>query len=108
MNVGAAVEALAFDTITLTRPVWTLTNGVQTVDNSDATDISASVTQLSGRDLERLPEGRRTRGAIQVFATSEVLVADRITWHGEEYEVDVAEDYSTYGYWRALATRVLP
>lgn len=108
MNLSAAVAALSFDVVDLVRPTWALVAGAQIVTLPDAVEIDVSATQLRGKDLEKLAEARRTNGGVQLFATSELLVGDRITWHSAEYEVDHAEDWSTYGYWLAYASKRLP
>ena len=76
--------------------------------------IIASV-QPAGEDVERLPEGLRTKNAISVFSVSELRPvrraenepSDVVRWDGERYEVGFVEDWNINGkYWRAVCTKV--
>lgn len=85
--------------------------------NETTTTFSANVQQAEGRDIQKLPEGERTREAIvvylprqagpfQVSERSSGLDRDRLVWRGVTFELARVEDWSSYGYWRALAVRV--
>lgn len=105
-GLGPVVTQLAFDPITVTRAAGAYTSGVWVAGLPSTFDAVASITPLKGRELARLPEGRRENGAVQAFLIVELRNGDRFTWSSATYEVDVVEDWSTYGYWRVLAARV--
>jgi hypothetical protein len=76
--------------------------------------IQAWPQPVSGDDLERLPEGRRTKEVIKLYSldeiystdTSEADMADIVTIDGKEYEVENVYDWDADGlYWKALAVR---
>jgi hypothetical protein len=51
------------------------------------TTIYASMQPVSGRDLQRLPEGERSRTALQTAEAGGLLLSDRIVYGGRVYEV---------------------
>jgi len=62
-------------------------------------------------DIERLPEGSRSDGAVTVFtgafmrtAAAPNQLADRIMWQGVEYEISMAEYWPSHN--RYLCTKV--
>jgi len=65
------------------------------------TTLQASVQPMSGRDIERLPEGLRSRASLKLFAETELRLAeasgvypcDRIVYDGEVYEVGAAQKW---------------
>lgn len=78
--------------------------------------IDASVQPASGRDLLRLPEGRRSTETKVVFTATQLQVgqeagaseADIVDIDGRRWEVQLAESWpGTTGYWRCIvqATR---
>jgi hypothetical protein len=73
------------------------------------------VLPLRGRELEVLPEGLRTRMAVQVFTvdppqvTSETAgtKGDRFTWGGNTFEVQLLDPWGPMAnYHRSVATKV--
>lgn len=74
----------------------------------------------TGRVLELLPEGKRNRDTITVFAPISMLwtcadtdsgeAGDLILWDGKTYEVEVAHKWKNnlINHWELLATRVPP
>lgn len=77
-------------------------------------EIVASVQPAGGRDLQRLPEGQRTRETIAVWSPNEIrtandaagAAADRIEWQGRTYEVQLVEPWVPGQYWRAIAAKM--
>ena len=76
--------------------------------------IEAWPQPLSGDDLKRLPEGRRTKKTLKFYSldeifsadTSEVNMPDIIVVGDEEYEVQNGVDWVSDGaYWKAIAVR---
>lgn len=77
-------------------------------------DIVAVVQPLNAHEMVRLPEGRRTTGAVKVYSTSALQTADvkkqrqpdRFCWRGDEYELLSVEDHTFGGYYKAIAVEV--
>ncbi len=90
--------------------------GGRWVDSVSVTaSVTASVQIASGKTKELLPEGLRTKDAIEVWSTSELRPLQRaegkqptiVHWDDAEYEVQVLEDWYAHGrYWFALCSKV--
>lgn len=75
------------------------------------------VTVASGRDLSMVPEGDRQSGAMKVLTTERLYVtgeindssnfSDILVWRGEEYRIYSVTPDADYGFYRAIAMRVL-
>lgn len=103
--------------ITVVRSVPTEFDGPRATRRETETTfkIVASFQPMSQRQLDRLPEGMRNKGACEVFSpveihtveTSENRVPDRLIVNGISYQVDLVDDWSTIaGYWRATVTKL--
>lgn len=74
--------------------------------------IDASVQPATAKELERLPEGQRTRETLAVYTTTELRIAapgqaaDRLEHDGVTYEVQSVEPWGVGGYFKALAAKV--
>ena len=88
-------------------------NGIATRLAPELLSMSAVVTPVSGKELDRLPEGLRTR-QVKMFLVKEKLNTandndrsspDRIEMNGERYQVERVEDWSDHGYFRAFGVR---
>lgn len=75
-------------------------------------EVRASIQPLTGEQLLRLPEGERTRERIIIFTAaqlrttrqSEVAMADRVAYRGEQFEVESVEAWA--GYYRCVGAKV--
>lgn len=86
------------------------------IDDPSVTVVSVSamiVPLVGAKKLERLPEGLRSRDAIEVFTAVALQVSapeqrpDVVTYNGRQYQVDVVDDWTAAGnFYHALATRV--
>lgn len=105
-SLSPAVLGLAgTERLTLTRATIGYVDGVATTTATEEIEISALVAELTGAELRRGEDGGYETGAVQVFTTGEPLSRDTFEWHGATYEVDKVEDWSSWGYRRAVATR---
>ena len=77
--------------------------------------VDASVQPMTQKELQRLPEGQRARGAVTVFSvtelktveTSETRIPDRFALNGVNYQILSVDDwFSTAGFFKYVATRV--
>lgn len=85
-----------FTSCTLRRRAAGVFTSGRWIDGAETeSTIVASVQPLTSDELLQLPEGDRSKGARRVYTESELqagdesagLVADRIVWGGEEWEV---------------------
>jgi hypothetical protein len=80
----------------------------------DTVAVPAMIVPLvGGKQLERLPEGLRSRDAIEVFTAVALQASapeqrpDVITFNGRAYQVDVVDDWTAAGnFYHSLATRI--
>jgi len=98
---------------------WVLGDWVEG-DDKPPTPFLGSWQAASGKDLQILPEGKRSREAYKVFAPIELdftaadeeskTSGDSIIWEGKEYEVSVASkwDNGLAPHWELICTRVPP
>jgi hypothetical protein len=77
--------------------------------------IQVAVQPSSPKELHDLPENRRSKAGITIYSTellktvstSEMKQPDRISWHGDIYEVEKVEEWSELGgYCKAIVTKV--
>ncbi len=117
MDLSSVLESFATGSYTVTRqsPSSYGADGRLVAATPSYFEIRASVQPVSGRDLQRLPEGLRTSEIIAVFTATELRTQgpsqdpDLIEIDGDTYEVQKVERWATLGaYYRALALKVEP
>ncbi len=107
------------DTLSVTRaggPGTYDVGGIFLPASTSVISVNALVVPLlGGPQLLRLPEGRRSVDAIEVFTPTLLFVdapaqaPDVITYHGHDWQVDVVDDWAGAGnFYHALATKVPP
>jgi hypothetical protein len=106
--------------VTISRPAQgEYVDGLWTELTSPATLIlPLSIQPLKGREVDRLPEGQRTRGPMWVYCESELrppnedlgIKGDTFAWSGCTYEVGSVEDWTMFSpaHYKALALLVEP
>lgn len=115
---GSVIDALETGTYTVTRkPAGSYVAGVWTKGQPSQTltfSIVASIQPASGKELLRLPEGRRTEETRVVYSKTELqpggqaqpFSADLLTIGGESWEVqNVMPWFDGTGYWKAIIQR---
>lgn len=94
-------------------------DGVWVDGASTVGEIQASVQPAGSATLLRLPEGDRTRGAVDIWSESELSVGDEsaglkpdeITWQGEQWVVTLVDGWRDghhaprLGHFKASAVR---
>lgn len=113
-DLGDAVDALATGIYLVTRAgATTYTQGRPVAAASSSLEIRAMVYPVTGRTLDRLPEGLRTHETIAVVTRTELKslqatkTPDLVTYKGAQYQVAMLEDWkASGGFWRAFCTRV--
>ena len=77
--------------------------------------IHASISPMTGADLQRLPEGQRAEGAVLIITpdklhtvdTSECNVADTVNYNDIDYQISMVNDWSELGnFYEAVGTRL--
>lgn len=112
--VAGAIAGLASSTVTVTRRVGSYVAGDFGPTATETLTLRGVVHPATGADMKKLPEGERVEGAIRVYTLERVRLssrasgdlADRILHNGVEYEAATVEDWSTFGYYLTIATRV--
>lgn len=91
------------DTITICRRVQTINDHGRATIAETQFDVIAVVTQGSGDELDRVPEGALVSSTITVHTIEQLIVADgdtdadEIIFGGRRYIVSVLSDYSNFG-----------
>lgn len=104
MDIGGLIASFATGSYTVTRRAKaTLVNGRRVAGAMAVIpDVVACVQPASGRDLLRLPEGRRSIETCVVFTATELLVggegkdndADLIEIGGEQWECQQVQQWT--------------
>lgn len=120
LNAASLIKSLSTGTYTVTRrAASTYSAGGVVVPGAETTlSIIAAIYQSTGRDLQRLPEARRSIATMTIFTTTRLYVgaqedeggtesdfdSDRITIDGVVYEVQTVGAFpGAPGYYSALA-----
>lgn len=106
--LASVVTALSFDTVPVERRGGAYgADGIWSPSGSPTLfSVPASVSPARSADLQRVPEGRGTRGVIRLILTTQLQPGDRVTWRGVVWEVGVVDDWTVVGgFWDCLATK---
>jgi hypothetical protein len=116
MELSGVLDSFATGTYTVTRRTVAGTgydsSGVKTAPTTATFSISGLFHPAAGRDLQRLPEGMRTR-EVRVLLTPTLLRGagggfepDLITADGDTWEVSMVERYAEIAnYWRVIVLK---
>lgn len=118
MSYAAAVTSLANATLEVTRraePVAVRVAGRVQPPVTSTFSIRASLQTPTGKDLERLPEGRWTSDMRVVYTLTALILGgpgtgflcDVVTIEGSPFEVQHVEPWDSLGgsFWRAVCLR---
>jgi len=96
-------------TVTRRGPT-TSVGGRATLAGSSTFTIQASVQALSGRDLQRLPEGMRVQELRKLYTPTQLQAIgapDVVSIDGSSWEVQTVEDWSGLGnFFKVIVQRV--
>ncbi len=115
MDLSGAINAFTTGTYVVTRRSASAygTDGRLVVASTSTVSITACVQPLSGRELERLPEGLRTRELKAIYTATELKTQgsgqdpDLVSIDGDSYEVQRCDRWAELGsYWRVVASKV--
>lgn len=114
MRLAGALRAFERGPFTVTRKgASTYTNGRASSPVPTTFATKLVVQPVSGRELERLPEGLRERELLSVWSPVELRTGaeehepDTIAIDGATYSVEKVEPWDKLGgYWRAIAAKV--
>lgn len=120
MDVAALIARFASGTYTVHRRAAAVYVHGRAQAGVDSTiQIVASVQPVTGNDLLRLPEGRRSVETRVLFTATELRAggqgkdheADHVEMDGERWEVQLAEKWPAFtttdpGYWRCVVQAV--
>lgn len=112
-DLSDVVDSMATGTYTVTRRAAEFAGGDAVPTSSETLTIKALVVPLSGRELQRLPEGLRSRELKAVYTTTDLrrgaddALPDVVTVDGEDYEVQLVDDWQAPGgFLRAVVARI--
>lgn len=88
------------------------------VQKENGININGVITPAKPKEIEMIPEGDRVGGEISIHTTSKLYAthsleneaegtSDEIEWQGERYKLYQVNDYSQYGYYSAIAMRLV-
>lgn len=86
-----------------------------TITQSTLVNTFGAVRNMSGKDLEMIPEADRVREAVsfrtttalyETNETSSNRISDILIWQGNQYKILTVKNYSEQGYWLAIAHRL--
>lgn len=115
LDAGDLIGSLSTGTYTVTRrAAATYVAGILTPGATSTLSIVAAVVPATGRDLERLPEARRsvetravfTATALKIGAQAAPYESDLVSIEGDSWEVQHLETWpGLAGYYRAIVQR---
>lgn len=114
MNLSGVIESFA-STYTVTRQSASAygDDGVLDAPTTSTVTIRACVQPVTGRELQRLPEGLRTRELLSVWTATQLFTQgagqdpDLLDIDGDTWEVQTVERWDTLGaYWKVVVAKV--
>lgn len=87
-------------------------SGGRQVQMEEKIEVKGIVLPASSEDIEMLPEGERTQGLKAFYACRELRLTDSETtsdiceYKGRRYRLLQVYDYSDFGYYKAIGTRI--
>lgn len=115
MDLSSVIASFATGTYVVTRrsPSAYGTDGRLDAPTTSTLNVTACVQPLTGRELQKLPEGMQTQELLSIWSPVELRTQgsgqdpDLVTIEGEAWEVQKVERWSTLGaYWRAILAKV--
>lgn len=107
-------------TVLRTTGEW-LPNGEFNISQPEEIKMVGTISIASAKQIEFIPEGDRVGGEIVIHCVKELYtsrnndsensqksgIADIVVWHKEKYKVLQVSPYSDYGYFSAIAQRMV-
>lgn len=88
----------------------------QWVPSEDSIQMNGIITPASAKDITQIPEGDRTGGELTILSTQPIYTthsngesgtSDEIEWNGERYRVFNVFPWSDFGFYHAIAIRMI-
>lgn len=100
------------ESFTITRTTGTFQIGGWVKNIPQQIQAYGAVRNTSGKELDMIPEADRVKNTLTfrsvtpMFETSEAngMISDVLAFHGEQYRILAVKDYSSQGYYLAIAT----
>lgn len=112
MDLSATVLSFASTYQVTRRAATTYVAGRATLGATSSVSVRAAAYPVTGRELERLPEGLRTKELISLITADQLIplaasnAPDVVSVDGTDYEVQLVEAWTIGGFWRAVASKV--
>ncbi len=116
-DLSSTVLALSSGDYVVTRAAgpktYTQGKAVAPTTSPSTLTVTASVQPLTGRELQRLPEGMRTKELMKMYLVEELLVSapgqepDTVSIDGVDFQVEAVERWGPLGnYHKAIVSKV--
>lgn len=111
-DVGDVISEFLTGTYTVTRPgavEFDTTPGKPTEGAASTFTISAAVQPVSGRDLQRLPEGFRAESARTLYTQGTLRMEpapDIVAIEGASWQVEAIEPWAAGGFSKCIVRKV--
>lgn len=115
MNLSSVIASFVTGTYTVTRRSASAygTDGRLDAPTTSTFTVPACVQPLTGRELEKLPQGMQTAELLSIWSPIELRTQgtgqdpDLVAIDGDTWEVQKVERWNTLGaYWRAILAKV--
>jgi hypothetical protein len=113
MDVSSIISSVASTYTVTRRAAASYSNGRAVAPSPSTFTIRAVVLEMSGRDLQRLPEGLRAEGLKSIWTTTELKTQgggfepDTLVIKGDTYQVERVFDWSDLANcWHIIVAKV--
>lgn len=118
IQIGEVILGPAFlTTITVERKSGRWENGRYNAKDPETVTMQGNLQPAGETDTVTTPEGNQIKGDIVVYVLEPIYetqvqagsnadgISDTVLYSGNRYQVIRTEDWSLYGYWKAICTR---
>lgn len=119
INVSRLISSRAFtQTLSILRNTGTWMSGRWSQSSSTTLSISGIIDPLTTKELSQLPNFDQLNGGIRAYTLTQLnptqlsssesstgSISDEIIWKGHNWQIVQVDDFSDYGYYKAIAVR---
>jgi len=89
------------------------------VATTETLSMTGSIQPMNSKEMEQWPEGDRLKGLCKVYTLEQLhttsvdsttygadgMLSDELSWQGQRWKILQSNDYSDFGYYKAIAVR---